>query len=201
MNLEKNYHFEALLRKKILSYNPEFDTEILEAGLKKFQIKNYKAGDHLIKAGEVSDKLFISEKSISRNYFIQEDGEEKTIWIEPESSFITDFESFKSSEPSLYNIHLYEDSDVYFITNEDLEFLYREYHEWAVFGVRILEQYLIYTFKITNTFLFNDALSNYLLLEKNYSRYFQVVPLKHIASRLGISPITISRIRARRFKK
>lgn len=197
----ENSTFEAQLRKKILSYYPEFDSDALENGLKKFQLKKFKSGDYLFKNGIVSNKLFITEKSITRNYLLLENSEEKTMWIEPEMSFITDFESFKSNEPSIYNIHLYEDSDVYFITNEDLESLYKEYHEWAIFGIRILEEYLIYTFKITNAFLFNDATENYLLIEKNYSRYLQVVPLKHIASRLGISPITISRIRSERFKK
>lgn len=197
----ENSTFEAQLRKKILSYYPEFDSDALENGLKKFQLKKFKSRDYLFKNGIVSNKLFITEKSITRNYLLLENSEEKTMWIEPEMSFITDFESFKSNEPSIYNIHLYEDSDVYFITNEDLESLYKEYHEWAIFGIRILEEYLIYTFKITNAFLFNDATENYLLIEKNYSRYLQVVPLKHIASRLGISPITISRIRSERFKK
>lgn len=201
MNFEKNVFFETCLREKILSYNPDFDEEILEKGLRMFQIQSCSAGYHLFRDGDVSDKLFITEKSITRNYLIQEDGEEKTIWIEPEMHFVTDFESFTSRLPSLYNIHLYEDSDVYFITNDNLEFLFQKYHQWALFGIKILEQYLIYTFKITNTFLFNDAMSNYLLLERSYKRFFQVVPLKHIASRLGISPITISRIRSERFKK
>lgn len=199
--MEGNTDFKSLLSEKILSFYKEFDKDVLAAGIEKFELMKLSAGDFLLKQGEVCDKIFITEKSITRSYILQEDGDEKTTWIEPEMGFITDFQSYKNLEPSPFNIHLYEDSDVYCISKESFEALYLEFHDWAIFGTRIFEYYLVYSFQLTSTFLYNDASENYQFIEQAYPRFIQVVPLKHIASRLGISPVTISRIRAERFKK
>lgn len=190
-------HIE-LLRNKILQYHPQFDSSILEKGLQKFKVSEEKAGNHLLNSGEVCNYFSFAMHSISRCYANEENGEEKTVWIEPEQRFITDFISFKTNTPSRLNIQVYEDTLVYKIYKDDLEELYRTYHDWAFFGVNILEEYLLYTFNITNQFVNNTATENYLYIERFFPRFIHVVPLKHIASRLNISPVTISRIRASR---
>jgi len=189
-------NFKDKLREKILYYLPDFNPEILEKGLEKFELQQFSAGEYLIKAGEVAKGVFIAEKSISRAYQMKENGEEKTMWIEPEMKFITDFSSYKFGTPSIYSIHLYEDSEVFLIKTEDLKHLYTTYHDWARFGVSIVEEYLIYIFYMTNLMVDNDAKANYSLIEQQFPRFLQVVPLKHIASRFNVSPVTISRIRA-----
>ncbi|WP_300670090.1 cyclic nucleotide-binding domain-containing protein [Soonwooa sp.] len=187
--------FKDLLREKILSYGTYFDEEVLEIGLQKFKTIKINAGDHLINSGDVISELFIAEKSISRAYIITENGEERTLWIEPEMSFLTDMESFRRGTTNQMNVQLYEDSDVMYIEREDLVELYAKYHQWSLFGISLAEEYLIYVFKITNLMFANDATSNYQLIEQYYPRFLDIVPLKHIASRLNISPISISRIR------
>ncbi|WP_374331102.1 Crp/Fnr family transcriptional regulator [Soonwooa sp.] len=193
--------FKELLKEKILSYGTYFDDDVLEAGLQKFKTIKLNAGDHLINSGDVMSELFIAEKSISRAYRISENGEEQTLWIEPEMSFLTDMESFSRGTTNQMNVQLYEDSDVMYIEREDLVELYAEYHQWSLFGISLAEEYLIYVFKITNMMFANDATSNYQLIAQYYPRFLDIVPLKHIASRLNVTPITISRIRNDKQKK
>ena len=76
-----NTRFRKLLREKILRYKPDFNLDILEIGLEKFILSEYKSGDYLVKAGHKCKNLFILENSITRSYFIGDDGEEKTLWI------------------------------------------------------------------------------------------------------------------------
>ncbi|WP_313214989.1 hypothetical protein [Soonwooa sp.] len=57
-----------------------------------------------------------------------------------------------------------------------------------------MERYFIYFFISTNLMFYDDAIATYQLIENHYSRFLCVVPLRHIASRLNITPITISRI-------
>ncbi len=193
--------FKHLLKEKILQFHPHFNEEVLELGLQKFKCMDVQAGDHIVNSGDVISELFIAEKSISRAYRVSEDGEEQTLWIEPELKFLTDMESFRNGTPNFMNIQLYEDSEVMYIDRKDLVELYATYHDWSLFGNALMEDYLIYIFSITNLMFSNDATSNYQLIEKHYARYLQVVPLKHIASRLNVSPITISRIRGDKQKK
>lgn len=193
--------FKHLLKEKILQFHPYFNEEVLELGLQKFKCMDVQAGDHIVNSGDVISELFIAEKSISRAYRVSEDGEEQTLWIEPELKFLTDMESFRNGTPNFMNIQLYEDSEVMYIDRKDLVELYATYHDWSLFGNALMEDYLIYIFSITNLMFSNDATSNYQLIEKHYARYLQVVPLKHIASRLNVSPITISRIRGDKQKK
>ena len=196
-----NTRFRKLLREKILTYKPDFNLEILEIGLEKFIMSEYKSGDYLVKAGHKCKNLFILENSITRSYFIGEDGEEKTLWIEPETSFITDYESFSSDKKSLRNIQLYHDSFVLEISREELLNLYRNHHEWTLLGIIIIEEHFINLLRLRTTLNFNDASENYKLVELYYSQYLEVVPLKHLASWLNISPVHLSRIRKENQKR
>ncbi len=196
-----NTRFRKLLREKILTYKPDFNLEILEIGLEKFIMSEYKSGDYLVKAGHKCKNLFILENSITRSYFIGEDGEEKTLWIEPETSFITDYESFSSDKKSLRNIQLYHDSFVLEISREELVNLYRNHHEWTLLGIIIIEEHFINLLRLRTTLNFNDASENYKLVELYYSQYLEVVPLKHLASWLNISPVHLSRIRKENQKR
>ena len=196
----KNTNFEKQLIEMIGSYYQPFNQEQLTNGLKKFEKISLLAGDHLIKTGEIADKIFITEKSITRNYTIDENNEEKIIWIESEMRFLADFESFKTEQPTQYNIQVYEDTDVYYITKTNLLELYHKYHDWALFGINILEEYLLHTFVINNKFLNYDATEKYNYIETYFPRFLKIVPLKHISSRLNISQVTVSRIRAEKNK-
>ena len=196
-----NTRFRKLLREKILRYKPDFNLDILEIGLEKFVLSEYKSGDYLVKAGHKCKNLFILENSITRSYFIGDDGEEKTLWIEPETSFITDYESFSSDQASLRNIRLYHDSFVFHISREELVNLYRNHHEWTLLGIIIIEEHFINLLRLRTTLNFNDASENYKLVELYYSQYLEVVPMKHLASWLNISPVHLSRIRKENQKK
>ena len=187
--------FKYLLKAKILQLYPYFNEEILELGLEKFKCMDVQAGDHIVNSGDVISELFIAENSISRAYRVSDSGEEQTLWIEPELQFLTDMESFRNGTPNHMNIQLYETSEVMYIERKDLLELYSKYHDWSLFGNALMEEYLIYVFTITNLMFSNDATANYQLIAQNYPRFLDVVPLKHIASRLNVTPITISRIR------
>lgn len=189
------------LREKILFYKPDFNLEILDIGLNQFQLSDCKGGGDIVKEGELCNKIFFIEKSISRCYFLGEDGEEKTLWLQPEMSFMTDYESFNLQLASKCNIHIYEDSLIYSIDREILFNLYKTYHEWALVGIAIMEDHFFNLFKITSTIHFNNASTNYEHVESFFTEYLEVVPMKHIASWFNISAVHLSRIRAMRFKK
>lgn len=183
------------IKQKVLSYKPDFDLKILELGLEKFQVSHYKSGDFILKAGEVCKGIFMVESSITRCYFVDKDGEEKTIWLEPQSTVITEYESFSTQTTSRCEICCYEDSFVYSIDKENLMMLYGLYHDWAIFGLLVMEEHYVNLLKFRNLISFNNASENYNFIESYFSRYLDIVPLKHLASLLNITPVHLSRIR------
>lgn len=198
--MEKYESDQNFRREKILSYKPDFNPEILEIGLEKFQLKEYKSGDFILKAGQLCEQIYMVENSVTRCYFEDDHGEEKTMWLEPEKTPITDYESFSSQEISRCNICVYEDTFVHSINKDNLMMLYTTYHDWALFGLLVMESHYVNLLKIKNLISFNSARENYDYIEKHYARFFEVVPLKHLASWLNISPVHLSRIRKDKWK-
>ena len=183
------------LIEEILKFHPGFSDRELSAGLEFFELKKFKAGDVILKEGEVAEYLFFAIGSITRCYLYNESGNEKTLWMEPEKMFITDFESFIKGAVSKYNLQFYENSDVYLIKRKDLLWLYENYIDWTVLDIRLMEGYHIRTLDLFRIMFRNDAKRNYKFIEQYYSRFLKVAPLKDIASMLNLSTVLLSRIR------
>lgn len=193
--IAKNKDNKNFIREKVLSYKSDFDLEILEIGLREFQVSRCLAGDFILKSGEICKRIFMVESSITRCYFTDAEGDEKTIWLEPEKMVITDYESFSAQSISRCEILCYEDSTVYSIEKGDLMMLYAKYHDWAIFGLLVMEEHYCNLLKLRNLISFNTASENYYLIESYFSLYLKKVPLKDLASWLNISPVHLSRIR------
>lgn len=186
---------KKFIREKVLSYKPDFNVEILEIGLEEFRVSHCVSGDFILKAGEICKRIFMVENSITRCYFTDKEGDEKTIWLEPAKMVITDYESFSTQTVSRCDILCYEPSAVYSIDKENLMMLYAKYHDWAIFGLLVMEEHYCNLLKFRNLITFNSASENYDFIESYFSHYLDEVPLKHLASWLNISSVHLSRIR------
>ncbi|RZJ32393.1 MAG: hypothetical protein EOO18_10205 [Chryseobacterium sp.] len=89
---------------------------------------------------------------------------------------------------------------MYSIEREKLMMLYLQYHDWALFGLSVMEEHFCRVLEFRNIISFNNANDNYHLLESYFSQYLDKVPLKHLASWLNISAVHLSRIRKERAK-
>lgn len=184
------------LQKALLSYNPSFSTEELETGLACFEEKEFKANEHISQSGEISNYLFYAESSITRCYFMDQEGQEQTLWMKPEQTFITEYKSFVQQEASQFSLQFYEDTKVMMISRQSLVKLFEEHPAWNLFGVYLTEAVHITLIDVFVNLLANDATRNYQYIEYMFPRFIQVAPLKDIASMLQISPVSLSRIRA-----
>lgn len=184
------------IREEILKYHPDFDEAELNRGLEYFEQQHYKAKDTVLKAGEVSEYLFFAERSISRCYYLDDNGEEQTLWMKPEQNFITEYKSFTSQKPSGFSLQFYEDTEAFRISRKDLLNLYQQSNDWAFFGVKLTEALHVTLIDVFVNLLANDATENYQYIAYAFPRFIQVAPLKDIASMLQMSPVSLSRIRA-----
>ncbi len=185
-----------LLREQLLKYNPSFSEESLEKGLSLFKQQSFKAKSHILNSGEICDTLFFAESSITRCHFLDASGTEQTLWMKPEQTFITEYKSFSTQTASQFSLQFYEDTNVFYISREDLMELYKKSPDWALFGINLTEHVHVTLIDVFVNLLSNDATNNYRYIEYAFPRFIQVAPLKDIASMLQISQVTLSRIRS-----
>jgi len=186
---------KSLIR-EIIKLQTKFSDNELSIGLGYFENRNFKAKDIILSQGKVCDYLFFAENSISRCYYFDKEGEEKTIWMEPEKMFITDFESFVTGYPSNYYLQFYQNTETWLISRKNLLFLYENYKDWSVFGIRLMENYHVRILYLFTKMFRNNATENYELIEQRFSKFLKIAPLKDVASMLNLSAVSLSRIRA-----
>ena len=184
------------IKEELLKYNPSFSEKEIEDGLLLFEEKEFKANSLISEAGEICNYIFFAETSITRCFYIDNEGKEQTLWMKPENTFITEYKSFVNQEKSLFSLQFYEDTKVLMISRKNLLHLYNQSKKWSLFGILLTEKVHITLIDVFLNLLSNDATRNYQYIEYAFPRFIQVAPLKDIASMLQISQVSLSRIRA-----
>jgi CRP-like cAMP-binding protein len=160
--------------------------------------KTVKKREQLIRLGQVCAEVGVIIKGSFRQYHII-DGEEKTTFFFFDNQFVCNYESILLQKPSNIIIEAMEDCELLCFKNETMQRLYRLYPKYEVFGRLIAENVYLCAMERLNTFLLNSPEERYLkFLEHHDSQQIlNRVPQHYIASYLGITPVSLSRIRAR----
>lgn len=176
------------------------DEQALEDILSRFTEEQFKKKVVVERSGNIYKKLYFIEKGLARLYYSR-DGKEITGWFSKEGDFITANDSFFQKKPSLLNLEFLEDSIVYTITVEEIEKLFDQYHQFERFG-RILTYELLGDLSAKMySMLFQSAEKRYQLLMTHDPEIVARAPLGDIATFLGISQETLSRIRGQMASK
>jgi hypothetical protein len=115
--------------------------------------------------------------------------------LRSENEFITDYESFISEQSAKLSIQSLTDAEVILLDRSGLIKLYETSFYWNKFGRIISEQIFLNSKRRTEDLLFKSPKERYLQLIEKQPNFFQLYSLKHIASYLGITPQSLSRIR------
>lgn len=160
-----------------------------------FTIINAQKGDVLIKAEKTESYFYIIDNGIARAY---SDGENQqiTFWFGQKGDALFSYNSYINHKPGYENIELLEDCRLFQIKSADLLSFYATHIEIANWGRKIAEQELIATEKRLIDRLFKTATERYLEFLEQSPELAKKVALKHIASYLGVTQVTLSRIRA-----
>lgn len=150
----------------------------------------------LLKKGKICNYLYFIEKGLARNFF-EEDDKEMTNDIIIEGELLVSFSSFISRQPSIETIELLEDSTLYAIHYDDLQNLYRQFPIMERTGRMIAEYH--YNSLATKTYRlkFSNSTERYEALFNSKIEIIKRVPIGIIASYLGMSIETLSRIRSK----
>ncbi len=165
--------------------------------LKSFMTEHKKSkGDILIHEGEVHHSIYFIKTGAMRSYYINKKGKDVTYWFGFEGDIAASLGNFINSKPSLENIELLEDSVVLKISKSKLLELYETNLELANFGRKLAELALLEMEEQILLTQFTDAKSRYLKLIDKFPQILRRVKLGHISSYLGITQVTLSRIRS-----
>ncbi|WP_018628567.1 Crp/Fnr family transcriptional regulator [Niabella aurantiaca] len=149
----------------------------------------------LMKAGRVEHCLYFIKSGIVRAY-ADKDDHEITFWFGSEGATIVSMNSYVAGKPGYEHIELLEPCVLYVLRAEELQQLYREDLQIANWGRKFAEKELIKTEERLISRQFKTAAQRYRELMADSPALLQRVPLSHIASYLGITQVSLSRIRS-----
>lgn len=150
----------------------------------------------LLKKGKVCNFLYFIEKGLARNFF-EEDNKELTNDIILEGEILVSFSSFISRKPSLETIELLEDGVLCAIHYDNLQNLYQQFPIMERTGRMIAEHHYNSLAMKSYRLKFSNSSERYQYLFDNKIEIVKRVPIGIIASYLGMSIETLSRIRGK----
>jgi CRP-like cAMP-binding protein len=178
---------------KLLRYISQTDEQIIASH---FELRHFKEGDYLFKGeGRVSREMFFVCKGVLRIVSVNDKGVELTHFFYNENKFCSILQSFNDETPTAAAIQASCNADVLVISKSRLLQLYEQLPYIKEVIDKSNQLHLIEKVNVRNTYLGEDAENQYRLFIMQSPDVALRVPLKDIASYLGITPQSLSRIR------
>lgn len=162
----------------------------------KFKPVQISKGTLLVQSGEHCDHLYFVEKGVLRG-FVKQGVKDITTWITAENEMVTSISSYYKKIPSIENIEALEDCFLIGIHRDDMQYLYTHFPESNTVVRIILEKYYQDAEERAYISRLTEATAKYHRFINTKSHLLNRIPLKFIASYLGMTLETLSRIRSR----
>ena len=157
--------------------------------------EEYPKGHLLLKPNSICRRIYFIEQGLTRTFYFKDD-KDVTDWLSAENTFAGSMISSLTQTPDVRGIELLEASVLWSFSYEDLEKLYQRYHEIERLGRLLTNHAYILVQQRFDDLLFSTAAERYQKLLRHNPSLLQCAPLGMIASYLGITQETLSRVRA-----
>jgi CRP-like cAMP-binding protein len=160
-----------------------------------FETIEVKKNEHLYRAGEVARHVYFVEKGCLRQYYINNNGEERTIYFKIENGWCSELVSFLDNKPTELCVQALENSRLQMINQKNWIYAISNIQSFMLSFIRAQQ---------TTNFMLKKRLAEATVEtpEEKYQRFvkeepdlLQRIPLYHIAAYLSMTPETLSRIR------
>lgn len=163
--------------------------------------KSFKAGDTLTEIGTIPENLYFIKTGVSRSYSLNKKGTEYIRSLISTNNILAATEALITKTPSKVACQCLTDCEVLEINYAALMKKCSENMQIAVWYIKTLEQHYAHLQKTNDELLTLNATERYLILQKRIPNIDNLINQYHIASRLGITPIQLSRIRKKLYSK
>jgi len=154
-------------------------------------------GKFLLKPGEFCNQYYYIHRGVLRSY-LKFRNKEITVWINPEHEITTSIRSMMGPRPSEEYIQALETCELVVIPFEVMEEVYEKFPEMNVVGRKLLEKYYAASEERVFICKIPDAESRYRHFIETRPELVNRIPLKYVASYLGITLETLSRLRSKK---
>lgn len=178
-----------------LTSNIDIEEKEINELIEKCKTISVKKGDFLLRQGESCSHTFFVEQGLLRQYTIDDKGKEHIIQFAPENWFITDRESVYFKKPSNYFIQALEQTRVLLLDENFILQLSFKSKNFVEFNNKLLHNHIRNLQKRINLLLSATAEERYLDFIQVYPDIMLRVPQILVASYLGITPESLSRVR------
>lgn len=159
-----------------------------------FNLETLKKGDYFLKKNRKCERLSFVQSGFLR-IFIDTDNKEITQWISTKGYFVTDLSSFIFDQPARWTIQALTDVEIYTINKSEYDKIKTVIPKWS----ELEKMFIVHCFTTLEDRIYSHlsmtAEERYNFFFKNNKELFNQVPLQYIASMLGMTPETFSRIR------
>jgi CRP-like cAMP-binding protein len=158
--------------------------------------EQFKKGDYFVREGQVCTKVGFLISGTTRVYHLANDKEYTSYFNFPHRNrLVSSFESFLTNKPSKETIHFLEDAELVVVSRDDLYALYEQSPVFSQLGRKLAEYNYILAMARIYSLQHDTAQERYIKLLDIYPDLVNAVPHHYIASYLGITPESLSRIR------
>ncbi|MBO9702760.1 MAG: Crp/Fnr family transcriptional regulator [Sporocytophaga sp.] len=182
------------MKELLKSFNLLSEEEIAEI-YSVTEVCNLERGEFFIREGSICNVVAYIESGIIRSFYTTEDGEEMTYCISFQNSFMTAYSSFITGQPTLENVQAITPVKLLILKKKDLEQISEKSINCLKFGKFMAEKEYLELERRVFSYQRESAKERYNSLLLNHPKYIEQIPLKYLASYLGITPRHLSRLR------
>lgn len=180
---------------KFLTSNTDLNEVLITEMTRHCQSRFYTKGEFLLRQGETCHSSFFVEKGLVKQYGIDEEGRQHILHFAPEGWFVTDRDSLYFKTPAVYFIQAIEDTSVLLLDEAFILNLSKAHPNFTEFNNKLLHNHIRQLTKRIYHLLSATAEERYLSFIEKYPDILLRVPQTMVASYLGITPESLSRVR------
>lgn len=181
--------------KKYLISLTQMNEETFDLSLEYLKVHSIRKNEFFVREGHVCNHIAFINKGLFRIFYLKDDVEVNTCFCF-ENSITSSFDSFINRTASRENIQASEDSELLILSYADLQKLFSLSPDWQKVGRLLTERECLRLTNRLTSLSFETAREKYMSLLKSHPEIIQRVSIQHIASYLGVSRETLSRIRS-----
>ena len=180
-----------------MSLSIEMENKLKQIIVEKKVVK----GEHILSKNSLKKEHIFVISGCLRSFYTTENGKEHTIQFAIKNWWISDYITLYTDKKSIVSIESVTHSKILVIENAKMEELYNEFPQFEAFQRKNFEKRIAALQKRILGLLTQTAAEKYNQYVSNYAAFEKLIPNYQIASFLGITPESLSRVRKERFKK